>query len=243
MNNKLKSFAILPVAGALMFFGLQAVTASFADTSAGSDPTNATTGAEAATIEDCDWYLTGVEESISLAHDGQIEYIGDDYELEAENLNINVYFSGTQIEDERCSFYDDVRGAYVAVTWNGTAFVAGGDDSSLDWSFGDLLETAGVSSLDITYTAQSCDPAFSAGVAAVITDQSATPQVPASISNASTDAFTPSDLVAPTFARCSLNASYSIKMPGGKAPDNPGSSYTFSGPQIDTTIIVGEPTP
>jgi hypothetical protein len=226
-----------------MFFGLQAVTASFAGTSAGSLPTSATTGAEAATIEDCDWYLTGVEQSISLVHDGQIEYIGDDYELEAENLNINVYFSGTETEDERCSFYDDVQGAYVAVTWNGTAFVAGGDDSSLNWSFGDSLEEGGVSSLDITYAANACDAAFSTDLAASITDVSAEPQVPASISDASTGAFSPSELDSPTFARCSLNASYSIKMPGGRTPDNPGSSYTFAGPEIDTTIIVGEPTP
>jgi hypothetical protein len=243
MNNKLKSFAILPVAGALMFFGLQAVTASFAATSAGSDPTSATTGAEAATIEDCDWYLTGVESSISLAHDGEMEYIGDDYTLEAENPNINVYFSGTETEDERCSFYDDVLGAHVAVTWNGIALVASGGDGSLNWNFGDSLESGGVSSLDITYTANTCDAAFDAGVAVSITDIAATPQVPASISNASTGGFDPSDLISPSFAKCGLDASYSIVMPGGRTPDSPGSSYTFAGPEIDTTIIVGEATP
>lgn len=241
MNNKLKAIAILPLAASLTFFGLQAVTASFAATSAGSEPFNATTGADAETLEDCEWYLNGVETTLSLVAESELEYVGDNYTLAVEDTDINVYFSGTESEDDRCSFYDDVQGARVAVSWDGVSFVAGGGDTSLDWSLGDALETSGTSALAIAYaTGSSCDVAFTSGLTAEITSDATTPQIPASIGNAATAGFDPTALTGSTFAKCNLNASYSVVMPGGRAPDNPGSAYTFTGPTLTTTITVGE---
>jgi hypothetical protein len=242
MNNRIKAFAILPVAAALTFFGLQAMTSSFAVTGAGSLPTSATTGADADTIEDCGWYLNGVEEDLVLSNESGMEYIGDDYTLTTEDDNINVYFSGTETEDVRCSFYDDVQGARVEVTWDGVSFTAGAD-ISLDWDLGDGLEVSGVSSLDIDYaTGTSCDAAFTSGSSASITSGASTPQIPASISNSATGGFAPTDLSAPTFAKCNLDATYSVVLPGGRTPAAPGSSYTFTGPGLTTTITVGEAT-
>ncbi len=241
MNNKLKAIAILPLAASLTFFGLQAVTASFAVTSAGSEPTNATTGADADTIDDCEWYLNGVETTLSLEAESELEYVGNDYTLEVDDTDINVYFSGTSTPDVRCSFYDDVQGARVTVTWDGTSFVAGGSDTSLDWELGELLETSGNSVLAIEYaTGTGCDAAFSSGLTAEITSGATTPQIPASIGNSETAGFDPTALTGSTFAKCNLNASYSVVMPGGRAPDNPGSAYTFTGPTLTTTITVGE---
>ena len=245
MNNKIKAFAILPLAAALTIFGLQAVSASFAATT-GEGETAATTGAEASTIEDCEWYLNGVATELSLTNDSGMEYVGNDYTLSASDESVNVYFSGTETPDERCSFYDDVRGAGVDVTWDGVAFATGTADDSLDWTLGQGLETGpAVSSLDVTYTKDSCDDAFDAGDAVSITNVTGSPITPALISDLATGSFTPS-AVAPgaTWAKCTLNASYSVVLPGGRAPQNPGGTYTFTGPRLTTTITVNDlPTP
>jgi len=243
MNNKIKAFAILPVAAALTFFGLQAVSASFAATT-GVGETSATTGADATTIEDCEWYLNGVSESLTLTSESALEYIGDDLTLTDSDADVNVYFSGSDTEDERCSFYDDVRGAGVDVTWDGVAFTTGTADDSLDWTLGAALETSGVSSLDVDYDKATCDEAFTAGGAVSITDSSPTPLTPASITDMATGVFTPSAVgLGATFAKCTLNATYTVVLPGGRTPQNPGSSYVFTGPGLTTTITVNEVTP
>lgn len=245
MHNKLKAIAILPLAASLTFFGLQAVSFSVAATT-GEGETAATTGATAQTIEDCEWYLDGVTDELSLTNTSGMEYVGDDYELSAEDAGVVVYFSGTEIEDERCSFYDDVRGAGVDVSWTGDAFEnVDAGDISLNWNLGDALETgaAAISSLDITYEADECDAAFTSGGAVSISDPADSPLTPASISDIATGGFTPSALVTPSFAKCTLNATYSVKLPGGRTPNAPGSSYTFQGPGLTTTITVNELVP
>lgn len=244
MNNKIKAFAILPIAISLTFLGLQAVTSSIAATT-GEGETPATTGATAATIEDCEWYLNGVATSLSLTNESGMEYVGDDYELSASDTGVNVYFSGTEAEDERCSFYDDVRGAGVEVSWTGDAFSnVDPSDTSLDWDLGTALETGpAVSSLDITYTADDCDAAFTSGSAVSITDPADSPLTPASISDIATGSFSPSSALSATFAKCTLNATYAVKLPGGRTPAAPGSSYTFTGPGLTTTITVNELVP
>ncbi len=238
MNNKVKAFAILPIAASLVFFGLQTVTSSVAATE-GVGETPATTGATAATLEDCEWYLDGVDTELSLTNTSGLEYVGDDYELTAEDSGVNVYFSGTVAQDERCSFYDDVRGAGVEVSWTGDSFNAG-DDESLDWNLGDNLETSGISTLDVTYSKDTCDDAFTAGGAVSISDPLDSPLSPASISDADTGLFFPSSLLSPTFAKCTLDATYSVVLPGSRTPANPGGSYTFTGPALSTTITVNE---
>jgi hypothetical protein len=243
MNNKIKAFAILPIAISLTFLGLQAVTSSIAATT-GEGETAATTGATAATIEDCEWYLNGVATELSLTNDTGMEYVGDDYELSASNTGVNVYFSGTEVQNQRCSFYDDVRGAGVEVSWTGDAFSnVDSSDTSLDWDLGATLETSGISSLDITYTADTCDAAFTAGSAVSISDPADSPLTPASIGDAATASFEPSAAVGATFAMCTLNADYAVKLPGGRTPAAPGSSYTFTGPGLTTTITVNELVP
>ena len=239
MNSKVKAFAILPIAASLTFFGLQAVTSSVAATE-GVGETSATTGASAATIEDCEWYLDGVATELSLTNESGMEYVGDDYTLTADVDDVSVYFSGTEAEDVRCSFYDDVRGADVEVSWTGNGFSSTTDDS-LDWLLGDLLEVTGESSLDIAYEKGTCDDAFTAGDSVSITSAAISPLTPATIDAAATATFTPSAAAgSATFAKCGLNASYSVVLPGGRTPASPGSSYTFTGPALSTTITVNE---
>jgi hypothetical protein len=246
MNNKLKAFAILPIAASLVFFGGQTVTSSFAATTAEGE-TDATTGASAATIEDCEWYLDGVESVVTLENTTGMEYVGDDYTLTAAPDEVQVYFSGTIAPDDRCSFYDDVKGAAVEVGWTGTTFTnLDATDTSLDWTLGEtLLEsataTSTTSSLDVTYTKTVCDNAFTAGAAVSITSAATPPLIPASISNADTGTFLPSAaLGSATFAKCTLNAGYSVVLPGNRAPDNPGETYSFEGPALLTTITVND---
>ena len=241
MNNRLKAFAILPIAASLTFFGLQAVTSSVAATSSGSESTPATTGATAATIEDCDWYLDGVADELALTAEDLLEYVGDDFTMSVDDAGINFYFSGTETANERCSFYDDVKGAAVEVSWTGDSFTATTDDS-LDWALGTALENAGgISSLDVAYTpTDACDAAFGDGDSVSISNPSDSPLTPASISNEQTALFFPSSLEDATFASCTLDATYSVVMPGGRTPLSPGSSYSFQGPGLTTTITVND---
>jgi hypothetical protein len=244
MNNKLKAFAILPIAASLVFFGVQTVTSSFAATT-GEGETPATTGASADTIEDCEWYLDGVDSVVTLENTTGMEYVGDDYTLTATADEVQVYFSGTSDIDNRCSFYDDVKGAAVEVDWTGTTFTnVDTSDTSLDWSLGvtALESTPGTySSLDVTYTKQECDDAFAGGTAVSISSEAVSPLYPASISDTATATFSPS-AAAPsaTFAKCTLDAGYSVVLPGGRAPLNPGNPYSFTGPALLTTITVND---
>jgi hypothetical protein len=246
MNNKLKAIAILPLAASLTFFGLQAITASFAATSVESEETDATTGASALTIDDCDWYIDGVATELTLENDSGMEYVGDDYELSATNDGVKVYFSGTATEDVRCSFYDDIRGVDVDVSWE--ALDAGfsnlaAEDTSLDWVLGDALEEGGPSSLVVSYVPvdASCDAAFGAGGSVSIDGVNTSPLTPATISSESTGTFAPSATAGTeTWAKCTLNATYTATLPGNQRPANPGFNYTFAGPNLVTTITVND---
>jgi hypothetical protein len=174
-----------------------------------------------------------------------MEYVGDDYTLTAVADEVQVYFSGTSDIDNRCSFYDDVKGAAVEVTWTGTEFTnVDGTDTSLDWSLGvtALESTPGTySSLDVTYTKTECDDVFTGGTAVSISSAAVSPLIPASISNDDTGTFSPSAAEgSATFAKCTLDAGYSVVLPGGRAPDNPGSTYSFTGPALVTTITVND---
>jgi hypothetical protein len=244
MNNKLKAFAILPIAASLVFFGVQTVTSSFAATT-GEGETPATTGASADTIEDCEWYLDGVDSVVTLENTTGMEYVGDDYTLTATADEVQVYFSGTSDMDNRCSFYDDVKGAAVEVDWTGTEFTnVDGTDTSLDWSLGvtPLESTPGTySSLDVTYTKQECNDVFAGGTAVSISSEAISPLVPASITNDDTATFSPSAaLGSATFAKCTLDAGYSVVLPGNRAPASPGNPYSFTGPALLTTITVND---
>jgi hypothetical protein len=247
MKNKLKAFAILPIAASLVFFGVQTVTSSLAATE-GEGETPATTGASADTIEDCEWYLDGVDSVVTLENTTGMEYVGDDYTLTTAAADeVQVYFSGTIAQDDRCSFYDDVKGAAVEVSWTGTTFTNDDpSDTSLDWTLGETpLESAtassSTSSLDVTYTKQACADQFTAGAAVSITSAASPPLTPASISNGDTGTFLPSATGgSATFAKCTLDAGYSVVLPGGRAPDNPGSTYSFTGPALLTTITVND---
>jgi hypothetical protein len=218
------------------------VTSSLAATT-GEGETPATTGASAQTIEDCEWYLDGVDSVVTLENTTGLEYVGDDYTLSSESDTVQVYFSGTLDVDNRCSFYDDVRGAAVSVGWTGTEFTnVDAGDTSLDWSLGvtPLESTPGTySTLDVTYTKTACDDAFTGGTAVSISSEAISPLTPASISDTATATFLPSSLT-PTFAKCTLDAGYSVVLPGNRAPMDPGLPYSFTGPALLTTITVNE---
>lgn len=247
MVQKLKNMLVSVLAVALSVFALSGTSRSAAETGVVSAAVPAGTSASAETIEACGWYVSGLDDAITLSNTSGMEYIGNDYELSGANTgDIEIYFSGGEAVDTRCSFYDDPEGVNVNVSWTGTAFTASGDDDNLDFAAGDELETAattedGLTSLDINYAkvADACNSDWVAGTSVRILSGIEPPVTPASISKANvTTNYEPSHLTDPTFAKCSLNATYRTWIPGGRVPTNAGSDYNFIGPTLTTTVVI-----
>jgi len=93
----------------------------------------------------------------------------------------------------------------------------------------------------VTYTKTGCDDVFDGGTAVSISSEAVSPLTPASISNVDTGTFSPSAAIgSATFANCTLDAGYSVVLPGNRAPINPGLPYSFTGPALMTTITVND---
>lgn len=225
-------------AALLAVLGFSGISSGTAATSVGGDgDVEATTSASADTLEACSWYVTGLASTIVLANEDDMEYVGNDYVLQAEDNEIQIFFSASDTPSERCSFYDDERGVSVEVSWVGNSFTTGTADDSMDFTINDPLESGdpdGVT-LDIAYTDDDCSADWDAGATKRI-GVDLLPLTPASITDVST--YTPTSKTSPTFASCMLNATYSTTIPGSKTPQNPGSSYNFTGPILTTTVMI-----
>ena len=239
MIKKVKQIAIAFAALALATFGLTGVNSGIAATEVGGvDEVPATTTAGADTLEACSWYVTGLAADIALANGDDMEYVGNDYTLTATDEDIQIFFSASDTPSQRCSFYDDERGVQVQVAWAGEDFTTGTLDTSLDFSVGDDLEAGGSVTVDITYDGE-CSEDWTAGATKSI-GVDVTPLVPASIANDAVSAYTPTLKAGATFASCTLDATYTTKLPGNKTPANPGTSYDFNGPTLTTTVTMND---
>ena len=248
MISKVKNLALGATAVCLAVYGFTGIAAGNAGTEVGGESSFGTdASASAETLAACSWFVSGVDGAVSLTNDDDMEYVGNDYELTGANSTpVSIFFSGSESPDQRCSFYDDVKGVSVNVTWSGMAFTAAGSDASLDFEAGDDLEDPasnddGVSSFNITYTKGSCSDDWTAGASQKIKPGTTSPVEPASIADADVNTYTPTTKGGgATFASCALNAAYSTWLPGGKTPLAPGSAYSFTGPTLTTQVVIND---
>lgn len=194
-------------------------------------------GATATSIDDCNWYFSGVGDgetnSLTLVNPTAADYVGSDLLLSGTDTDLAIYLSGSSEIADDCSFYGDVRGANVSVEWLGSGFTANGVDDSLDWLLTEspLLLNVDDSEIcsDWTLTEVSLN-ADGLGAAAV---------VPLSISNVATASYDPvGEIAPPTFPSCSFEIDYSTEIPGGNTPEDGGSDFTFTGPVVTLTLVI-----
>ena len=235
-KKKLAALFAIPVSTLLVIAGTQSSIIASAVGIEGDAATVVTTSGSAETIEMCGWRISGVASTISLSNDDPaLEYVGSEYELAGADEDILIYLSGDAVENTRCSFYGDYKGAQVKVSWSGSSFTSL-PDNSLSWNLSDK-------NLRITYADTAC-------VAAWQTEESVTISggftegnevVPAKILATAVDSaaeYSPDAVSSPTFPACGFSAAYATAIPGGKVPSDPGTSYTFTGPSLTSTLVL-----
>ena len=241
ISKKLTALLAIPISALLVIGGTQSSIVAFAVTGIDGDAdTDVTTSASADSILQCGWRIAGVATTIALANETpSLKYIGSEYALIGADAGISVFLSGGTEESVPCSFYNDYKGAQVKVSWDGVDFtsstVAAPTDTSLSWAVSDKP-------LNITYTDADCTVDWTAGDSVTVNAAYvSTAVVPASILatavNESAE-YDPSHVSAPTFPRCGFSATFSTAIPSNKTPSNPGSSYSFTGPTLTTTLVL-----
>jgi hypothetical protein len=242
INKKLAAILAVPVSALLVIAGTQSSLGAFAATGIeGRAAQDATTSASADSILQCGWRINGVASTISLANtDPTLEYVGSEYALTGSDSDINVFLSGSGTESTRCSFYNDYKGAQVKVSWDGTTFtsatVSDPTDSSLSWNVTDKA-------LAIAYADADCSTDWTTEGALTIAGAFAlgSEVVPAAILATSVDTsleYDPSAKTGSTFPNCGFSATFSTAIPSNKTPNNPGAQYSFTGPELTTTLVL-----
>jgi hypothetical protein len=235
-KKKLAALFAIPVSTLLVIVGTQSSIIASAIQVEGVGETPITTEASADTIEMCGWRISGVDPSITLANtDPTLEYVGSEYALAGEDDNILIYLSGGETESTRCSFSGDYKGAQVKVSWTGSTFTSS-PDTSLNWNTSDKALTiaytdTGCSADWVTESSVSINAAFETG------DE----VIPAKILAASVDTaleYSPDSVSSPTFPSCGFSADYSTAIPSGKVPTAPGTTYSFTGPTLTSTLVL-----
>lgn len=242
INKKLAALLAVPVSALLVIAGTQSSIGAFAATGIEGDAvTDVTTSASADSILQCAWRIGGVASTVALANtDPELEYVGSEYALVGSDEGIKIFLSGDATESTRCSFYNDYKGAQVKVSWDGTAFtsstIANPSDTSLSWN---VSEKA----LGITYADATCTDDWVTEASLSISDAfTAGSEIkPAAILATSVDTseeYNPSAKTGSTFPSCGFSASFSTAIPSNKTPNNPGSQYSFTGPELTTTLVL-----
>jgi hypothetical protein len=236
IKKKLAAILAIPVSTLLVIGGTQSSIVAFATGIDGTAATPITTAASADTILQCGWRISGVESSISLANaEPTLEYVGTEYTLAGSDTGIKIHLSGDVSENTRCSFYNDYKGAQVKVSWDGTTFT-GSPDNSLGWAVTDKP-------LGITYTDDACVAAWVTEEALTIATEFATGDevVPAAILATSVDTsaeYSPDAVTGSTFPSCGFSVAYTTAIPSNKTPTSPGTTYSFAGPTLTSTLVL-----
>ena len=234
-KKKLAALFAIPVSTLLVIVGTQSSIIASAIQVEGVGETPITTEASADTIEMCGWRISGVASEITLANtDPTLEYVGSEYALSGVDDDILIYLSGDVTESTRCSFYGDYKGAQVKVSWTGSTFTSS-PDTSLNWNTSDKALTiaytdTGCSVHWVTESSVTINAAFEAG------DE----VIPAKILATSVDTgeYSPDSVSSPTFPSCGFSADYSTAIPSGKVPSLPGTTYSFAGPTLTSTLVL-----
>jgi hypothetical protein len=248
MNNSVKARFVSLLGLALISSVVQSQSSSFADTTAhSSNGSTSVSAVVAASIHTCSWYMENVPESISLSNPDNLEYIGQDLPLEAQDLaDFSVFFSGDAEKGDRCSFYDEETGVELTMSVSGSGFYNSGSDDSLDWSFGDPMKDGSASQFSVSFIDQldSCFSGFTTDFSPQVLNNGL--GIPLNLKPLFTgptvvsEEFDPYELPEnnPTFAECVMSAKFQTSVPGGGMPSRPGQSYSFEGPTVTTTLTV-----
>jgi hypothetical protein len=235
-KKKLAALFAIPVSTLLVIVGTQSSIIASAIGIEGTASTPVTTSASADTLEMCGWRISGVESSITLANtDPTLEYVGSEYALAGVDEDILIYLSGGVNESTRCSFYGDYKGAQVKVSWTGESFTSA-PDNSLNWNTSDKA-------LTIAYTDTGCSADWITESSVTINAEFETGDdvIPAKILATSVDTaleYSPSAVSGATFPSCGFSADYSTAIPSGKTPTAPGTTYSFTGPTLTSTLVL-----
>ena len=235
-KKKLAAFFAIPVSTLLVIVGTQSSIIASAIVVEGEDETPITTAGSADTLEMCGWRISGVASSITLANtDPTLEYVGSEYALAGVDEDILIYLSGSGTESTRCSFYGDYKGAQVKVSWTGTSFTSA-PDTSLNWSTSDKA-------LTIAYTDTGCsdDWVTESSVTINAAFDTGDEVIPAKILATSVDTaleYSPAAVSGATFPSCGFSADYSTAIPSGKVPTSAGTTYSFTGPTLTSTLVL-----
>jgi len=235
-KKKLAALFAIPVSTLLVIVGTQSSIIASAIGIEGTASTPVTTSASADTLEMCGWRISGVESSITLANtDPTLEYVGSEYALAGVDEDILIYLSGGVNESTRCSFYGDYKGAQVKVSWTGESFTSA-PDNSLNWNTSDKA-------LTIAYTDTGCSADWITESSVTINAEFETGDdvIPAKILATSVDTaleYSPSAVSGATFPSCGFSADYSPAIPSGKTPTAPGTTYSFTGPTLTSTLVL-----
>lgn len=198
--------------------------------------------AEVDVLAQCAWYLGGVDTSLNLVSDdgfgGTPPYIGAALPISAQDSSVQLYFSGSAIEDTACGIYvDGSAGIDLTVTLADFSFVGSPDTSmSFDLSVDNPLTVdmgvnfvdSGACSLDTWTDATAADP-VSLGLSA------STVFGIADLKVRSGD-YSPSSGGAMSLPNCDLSMTYSTQIPAGLIPTESG-EYLYTGPEMTVTIV------
>jgi hypothetical protein len=194
----------------------------------------ASTDSSVATDLWCTWYATGFLSTITLAGAEGAEYEGEAFELTGEDADQAALVSGYVAEaaptvgegQEDCSWYNAEKGLTVTITGTGAGFTsrteAESDDNSLGW---DLAN----SPLAVTFTP---DPEDACSEDWILEDGLTIDSNLDSV-DAATIAWA-ADMS--TSESCQWDTTFSTAIPANLTPANPGSTYTFVGPTLTTSL-------
>jgi hypothetical protein len=251
---KTKSEGFLSIlAGFLLLIGAAAfsATASFSDSTA-SDQDGATSATTSVvdSQEKCTWYLTGIQESISLevtAGGTGGKYDGTEMTLgKNADADLTVYTSGNQGAgnadgNTECTFYNGKTGVAVANSigvYSVTATDGSGPDDQMDF---DLSSS---NPLKITYSQTTCWNG--ADVDEVTNDWSFNSTAIDMYGVGNNSGSVMSLAVGDTLQvntttvseRCSASSAYELKVPANLEPTNPGDNITFTGPSVSFDVTL-----
>ena len=252
--SKEKSQGVLSIfAGLLLLVGASALSAgiSYSDDAASlADGDTSATTSVVDSQEKCTWFLTGIQASISLdvlSGGTGGKYDGTEMVLEkAADSPLTVYTSGnvgagSADANSECTFYNGKTGVSVTnsiATYAVTAADTVGPDAAMGYSL------SVTNPLTVTYTETTCWNAGNADQA-----ENSWTNNEAAI-NMYGEGNNSGSVMSLSFAntvqvntetvseRCSATSVYTLKVPAGKEPTNPGNDITFTGPSVvfDVTL-------
>jgi hypothetical protein len=237
--NKILNKMIAAIGVAFIVIG--GMTSANATGVAASGADSISVGASATSIDDCNWYFSGVGDggspySLTLTNPNGDDYIGDALSLTGTDTGLSIYLSGSATAADDCSFYGQVLGSTVNVTWSGSGFAATGPDDNLDW---DLVD----SPLSLTIDDSNVCMDWTKTVASLNSNGTSETRTPLTIANTALSTYDPvGEIGAPTFPACSFDVDYSTAIPSGRIPDDGGSLFTFTGPTVTLTLVINSNT-